>query len=392
MTPAECIEAIGLPLADLAFFLEVDVATLRRWSTDSATPTGDQLELLDALAQRGPAEAAAAVARLRAAAAGMRELMHVDLRRSRAPMLTDAQIRDRLEFVGSVITPAQRIENRIVRVAHDRVVVASARTSTEREIPYDDLRRAPYVTRHGVIVRALARVLGLLPDPDETVPAAPPSLTPSQEPAHGDIIEFYLRAKTWATEQSDWFEEFPWDRDPTMLTEQEFMADYAWAVYCSGFRARALRTLWSPLSKAWNEFEPARMNEAARVSSLEVLGHTGKSQAVLAVAKLIGDMGWAAFRTAYCVNADTLGELPWMGPANKRFLARNLRIQNVAKPDIWMLRLAVAFGFASVDMMMAAIEAGTGDDPGRADAYLWAYMSDNPYSLAAQSDEDADES
>jgi hypothetical protein len=26
------------------------------------------------------------------------------------------------------------------------------------------------------------------------------------------------------------------------------------------------------------------------------------------------------------------------------------------------------------------------------DAYLWAYMSDNPYSLPAQSDEDADES
>ncbi len=91
--------------------------------------------------------------------------------------------------------------------------------------------------------------------------------------------------------------------------------------------------------------------------------------------------GWAAFKAAYVADETMLGQLAWMGEANRRFLARNLGLARVGKPDRWLLRLADFFGFASLDSALSVIEASVGDDPGLADAYIWAYLSENPAAL-----------
>jgi hypothetical protein len=76
-------------------------------------------------------------------------------------MISDMQMRRRLRPVKQVTTPIRKVVNEIIRVKSDTVVVRSRRTANDREISFQALRKAASTTKHGVIVRTLARVLGL---------------------------------------------------------------------------------------------------------------------------------------------------------------------------------------------------------------------------------------
>jgi hypothetical protein len=74
---------------------------------------------------------------------------------------TNQQIAHAVAAHPYVLTLVQGVRNEIVRIEPDAVVVRSARTGRARTIPFDHLRRASRITRHGCVVRALAAAIGL---------------------------------------------------------------------------------------------------------------------------------------------------------------------------------------------------------------------------------------
>ncbi len=82
--------------------------------------------------------------------------------------LTDEEIAYRLDLLVAVRTPKQRVRNDILEVRADCVRLKSERTGNPREIPFRDLRQADKASTHGVIVRVLARILGLYAGPEMT--------------------------------------------------------------------------------------------------------------------------------------------------------------------------------------------------------------------------------
>ena len=139
------------------------------------------------------------------------------------------------------------------------------------------------------------------------------------------IVEFYRIAKEWVTENSDWIDTVGWDDDPDDHGETDFLE--------SGYKARYLQPEWPDLNRAWRGFQPSLIEDAARDEALSIIGHKGKANAVLKTARMIRGLGWSAFRASRVQSSDTLYGLPWIKEANSLFLARHLRLQNVAKPD-----------------------------------------------------------
>jgi hypothetical protein len=147
--------------------------------------------------------------------------------------MTDAEIASRLSLVAAVRTPRQAIWNDIVLVGKDHVVVRSSRTGIDRTIPFADIRQAGRVTRHGVIVYTLASILGLA-TPSAVAGPAPASLDEEMltKPVEA-FVRFYLQAKRWAQENTDWDFKPMSERDPTKVTATSFLGDYSWALYVS---------------------------------------------------------------------------------------------------------------------------------------------------------------
>jgi hypothetical protein len=291
--------------------------------------------------------------------------------------MTDNEMADRLRLVAAVVTPSQGVRNDVMEVGTDHVVVRSARTGQLRKIPFRDIRNAANVSTNGVIVGVLARVLGL--DHGSIEQDSEPEFVPEVS-SHDSLIEFYRDAKRWAEANSDWIG--PGEKyDLEKLTAQEFLGEYAWAVYVSAFRARTIKKKWDDLRKAWQGFDPSLMNERTRAESLKVIGHAKKADAILSLARMILKETWPKFKSQYCRSANSLGLLPWMGAANRQFVARNLGLEDVGKSDIWLRRVADKFDFEKVDEMLTFISNQVGDGPGLADLYLWAFLSDNPGAL-----------
>jgi hypothetical protein len=64
--------------------------------------------------------------------------------------------------------------------------------------------------------------------------------------------------------------------------------------------------------------------------------------------------------------------LPFIGSITARHLAKNLGI-DAAKPDRHLARLAVQFGYGSVDEMCSTISDVTGDSLSVTDIVLWRF-------------------
>ena len=283
----------------------------------------------------------------------------------------DDEIARRMRLIHSVVTPTQQVINRVVSVESDHLVIRSGRTDKERKIPFSDLRQAGQITRNGVIVRVIAEVLGLYSGEDvgDLV----------DHPADADpFLEWYETAKYWVESFSEWDVKWLSQVSFATVTASDFLSQYAWAVYASGFKATYLKQKWPALEEAWNEFDPATINEASRAAALRLFGHEGKGRAVLTTARLIQERGWPAFREEYCSNTTLLTKLDWIGHTNAQFLARNLGLADVGKPDRWIVRAAEHGGFSNPTAMFEYIKEATGDSHGNADLIIWAYLSANP--------------
>ena len=122
-----------------------------------------------------------------------------------------------------------------------------------------------------------------------------------------------------------------------------------------------------------------------RRDALRFFRNEPKIDAIIATAVRLADSDWEDFKAELTVPSTltfiaTLG--PFMGPANKRFLARNIGL-DYAKPDKMLKRVAEEFGYGDrpvfrkrppgVLRMVDTLQEATGERPGVIDYILWEY-------------------
>jgi len=137
-----------------------------------------------------------------------------------------------------------------------------------------------------------------------------------------------------------------------------FLREYAYVVYCSGFRQSVVEKHWPALYQIYHGFNSAlisRSREQIRESALKHIGNKIKVESILNTAELLKDMKWGTWINYKQQIKDSapsfnvLEELPFIGPKTKFHLARNVGF-NVAKPDRHLERIAAAYNMTTESM------------------------------------------
>jgi len=158
-------------------------------------------------------------------------------------------------------------------------------------------------------------------------------------------------------------------------TQDEFLAEYAWVVFASGFKVKILEAKWDEIEKVFFNFDVDKIVQAVEKDpeyfhKIKMpINNKRKIDAVVETAILIKKEGYKKF-----MNIEEMRKLPFIGEVTKFHLARNLGL-DVGKPDRWMIRLAEKLGFPptaeGVNDMLENFSYATGEKKGVIDIVLW---------------------
>jgi hypothetical protein len=149
---------------------------------------------------------------------------------------------------------------------------------------------------------------------------------------------------------------------PMSLSSIDFMREYAWAAFNSGMKMEVIRRIWPDLEQAFRHWDyKAIIQDASSVrnEAIAVFRNQRKVSAVIHTAGLIEARGWdtveAEIKSAVIAGKNNnlypsgkfylfVQQLPWIGPTNSRYLAKNLGF-DLAKDDRHLKRLAQQYGY-----------------------------------------------
>lgn len=150
----------------------------------------------------------------------------------------------------------------------------------------------------------------------------------------------------------------------TPILEHAFLREYVWVVHVSGFRASIISGKFPKLLRVHRiEDESGNYIPISKENLFsskfhfddvyQVWKNEAKAQAVQVVRRRIFEEGWEDFRDAHLIDRDPkkIGGLPFMGPALRCHMARNLGNLGVVKPDLHLNRLAKRYSFESAQKM-----------------------------------------
>ena len=208
--------------------------------------------------------------------------------------------------------------------------------------------------------------------------------------ARKGLLKHFKVAMAWVEQNGkDQLECFRW-LTPDGLTRDGFFAQYVHVVLVTGYRVSIVEAKYPRLNVAFMDYDCdaiAKFPEEVREAALQVIHNEKKMDAIISTAVRLADSDWEEFK------AELTGPLPlsaiaslglFMGPANKRFLARNIGL-DYAKPDRMLTRVAEEFGYRDSTVfrnrkrppgalrMVAALQEATGERPGVIDYILWEY-------------------
>lgn len=151
---------------------------------------------------------------------------------------------------------------------------------------------------------------------------------------------------------------------------EDLALEYSWVVINSGMRNTVAEKIWARVRPA--------LERGGRVGS--TFGHPGKRAAIDAMwagrARRLEEFrrfGLTGIAACDGAGADAViawcESLPWIGGITKYHLAKSLGV-DCAKPDRWLVRLALAEG-ATVDGLCARLALASGDRVATVDVVLW---------------------
>jgi hypothetical protein len=193
-------------------------------------------------------------------------------------------------------------------------------------------------------------------------------------------LEFYEFARSYSA--IHFAEEVEWQRKLRFasITESDFLRESAWVIFCSGFKEKVLRGLFSSLSLCFCDWESARVIDENRYlcqkTALEVFKNSRKVDAILDICRFIGSQGFEDVKLAIQKDPiNYLQELPYIGPITSWHLAKNIGF-DLAKPDRHLVNVAETFQFLDVQELCSSISARTGDKTSVVDLVLWRYCAE----------------
>ncbi len=159
------------------------------------------------------------------------------------------------------------------------------------------------------------------------------------------------------------------------LTSKQFLRQYCYVVYASGFKAATIQAVFPDLKAAFKDFDIDSLSRMRSLKQpLEAFGNERKAQNFLDGAKAIADEGWRSYKTRVASEGvDGLVELPGIGPITKDHLAKNIGLADVAKADIWLQRAAQNCGMATPDDLIDAIQKKVNESRHVIDVVIWYF-------------------
>jgi hypothetical protein len=194
------------------------------------------------------------------------------------------------------------------------------------------------------------------------------------------LVESYLIAKG-AIIELGYAGEIDWQSGLNLasLTERDFLREAAWVIVASGIREAVVRKKFTQLSNAFYGFRSGRIisrnRERCRSKAMEAFRHSGKIEAILAVASEVASRGFREVKLLLATNAiEYIKTLPYLGPATSFHLAKNIGL-DVVKPDRHLLRVAEVVGYPSPQQLCEAIASAVGDRICVVDLVIWRFAT-----------------
>ena len=163
------------------------------------------------------------------------------------------------------------------------------------------------------------------------------------------------------------------------VSEAQFTKEFVWCVLVSGFKANRVAAVFPQVLRS-HQIEDREGNFLTATGNLledrqlpqvyAVWANQLKAKAIRRLREMIAELGWEQFRLKYLEAADPLkiAKLPFMGPALRNHLARNLGNLQVVKPDVHLNRLAYRYGYKDAQEMCEKVSNFA---PGLNDLVLW---------------------
>ncbi len=196
------------------------------------------------------------------------------------------------------------------------------------------------------------------------------------------IAGAYLCAKQSLIESGyaheiDWMDALDFDA----VDECTFLREAAWVILSSGLAERVVRKRFPSISGVFFDWQSAeriiRQRKSCRRSGLRLFNSPPKIDAIIETAAHLKTRGFRSVKEALKQEGPAyLLQLPYMGPATSRHLAKNIGFQEV-KPDRHLTRLAAVLGYDHPLGMCTDIALAVGEKLSVVDLVLWRYATLN---------------
>lgn len=189
------------------------------------------------------------------------------------------------------------------------------------------------------------------------------------------LIEIFTKCQNYIAEnfpETLEYSEQALNVDYDEVTLDWFFAEYVFAVYVAGFKYQIIRQKWPSLKEAYwglNFVKIAEKPELAYERAIQVFKNVRKTQSVIKGAAIIKDLYWTEYRDKIKEDLSILEELPGIGPASARQIARNIGYDTV-KPDTHIKKVAAYFD-VDPDMMCKMISEATDLPVHTIDSIFW---------------------
>lgn len=172
-------------------------------------------------------------------------------------------------------------------------------------------------------------------------------------------------------------------RSLSRLSEDEFLAESAWVILCSGMREAVVRQRYGAISEAFLEWVSADAIAEQRMmceeQALQSFGHQPKVRAIGSLCEKVSTWGFDQILQRVELDGIVfLQSFDFIGPVTSLHLAKNIGL-DVVKPDRHLMRMATAIGCSSPDQLCHSIADFTGDSVSVIDLVLWRYATLDPH-------------
>lgn len=159
------------------------------------------------------------------------------------------------------------------------------------------------------------------------------------------------------------------------LTAKQFLREYCYVVYASGFKAKTIQTIFPNLCSSFHDFELKPLSHMRSLRRpLTIFRSERKARSFLNGAQAIAEEGWTHFQKRLSFQGvDMLMELPGIGPITKDHLAKNIGLADNVKADIWLVRAATLCGKDTPTDLVDEIREFVNESRHTIDVVIWHY-------------------